>query len=221
MTRPAGLDERLKTAAALCRKGAVVADIGTDHALLACHLALNGAREVIASDVREGPLAAARRTVERTGAKNVRVLLSDGLKAVDFADDVVICGMGGELIADIVEGCGFLSENTRFILQPMTKPDALRRRLYSAGFEIVEERAARDNGRVYAVMLVKYTGIPREIDELFALTGKITDPELLRLIAEKLLKKARGMEKSEQSRGNACKLRENAEKILKRVVARD
>ncbi len=211
------LDSRLRTAAELCRKGTVVADVGTDHALLACYLAQNGAREVIASDIREGPLEAARRTVEQTGVTNVRVLLSDGLKAVDFAEDVVICGMGGELIADIVEGCGFLTENTRFILQPMTKPDVLRRRLYSAGFELIEERTAYEGGRGYAVMLVKYTGKPAEIDEIFALTGKITDPRFLRLIAEKLLKNARGMDKSEDFRESAELLRRNADIIFKKA----
>lgn len=211
------LGERLKTAAKLCRKGAAVADVGTDHALLACYLAQNGARSVVASDIREGPLEAARRTVERTGVTNVRVLLSDGLKAVDFADDVVICGMGGELIADIVEGCGFLSGDTRFILQPMTKPDILRRRLYSAGFEIVEERTAYESGHGYAVMLVRHTGNPRDIDDIFALTGKITDPEFLRLTAQKLLKAAQGMDKSAELHGSAEALRKNAEIILKKA----
>lgn len=211
------LDSRLKTAADLCRKGTTVADVGTDHALLACYLAQNGARSVIASDVREGPLEAARRTVEQTGVTNVRVLLSDGLKAIDHADDVVICGMGGELIADIVEGCGFLTEDTRFILQPMTKSDILRRRLYSAGFEIIEERTAYEGSRGYAVMLVRHTGKLCEIDEIFALTGKITDPKFLRLTAEKLLKNARGMDKSADFRGSAEILRQNADIILKKA----
>ena len=211
------LDSRLKTAADLCRKGTTVADVGTDHALLACYLAQNGARSVIASDVREGPLEAARRTVEQTGVTNVRVLLSDGLKAIDHADDVVICGMGGELIADIVEGCGFLTEDTRFILQPMTKSDILRRRLYSAGFEIIEERTAYEGSRGYAVMLVRHTGKPCEIDEIVALTGKITDQKFLRLTAEKLIKNARGMDKSADCRGSAEILSQNADIILKKA----
>ena len=211
------LDGRLKAAADLCRKGTTVADVGTDHALLACYLAQNGAKSVIASDIREGPLEAARRTVKQTGVTNVRVLLSDGLKEIDRADDVVICGMGGELIADIVEGCGFLTENTRFILQPMTKPDLLRRRLYSAGFEIIEERTAYEGGRGYAVMLVRFTGKTREIDEIFALTGKIVDPKFLRLTAEKLLKNARGMDRSADFRESAEALRKNADIILKKA----
>lgn len=120
------LTGRLSAAAALCRRGVTVCDVGTDHALLACYLAQNGAKEVIASDVKEGPLSAARRTIAEQGVTNVTAVLSDGLDRIDYSDDVVICGMGGELIMKIISGCRFLSEDTRFILQPMTKADTLR-----------------------------------------------------------------------------------------------
>ena len=211
------LDNRLKTAAALCRSGGIVCDVGTDHALLACYLAKNGAKEVIASDINDGPLEAARRTVEQEGCNNVRVVKSDGLHEIDYADDVIICGMGGELIADIIAGCRFLSEDTRFILQPMTKPEILRERLYADGFEILEERTAYDGKRTYVIMLAAYTGDRLDIDELFAFTGKVTDAEFLRLTAEKLIKNARGMESSESFGKEAQKLRSLAEKILKKA----
>lgn len=207
------LDNRLCTAAALCRSGGTVCDIGTDHALLACHLAKNGAREVIASDINDGPLEAARRTVEQECCTNVRVVKSDGLAAIDYADDVIICGMGGELIADIISGCRFLTEDTRFILQPMTKPELLRRRLYADGFEILEERTAYDGKRAYVIMLAAFTGEKRDIDELFAFSGKVTDPKFLKLTAEKLLKNARGMEASESFTKEAEQLRSLAQKI--------
>ncbi|MGN0650546.1 MAG: class I SAM-dependent methyltransferase [Oscillospiraceae bacterium] len=184
------LTNRLQTAAELCRKGVVAADIGTDHALLACYLALNGAKQVYASDVREGPLEAARRTIEQTGVTNVTAVLSDGLEKIEYADDVIIAGMGGELIAQIVSGCRFLSENTRFILQPMTKAEHLREYLCENGFEIIEERTAYEGRRAYVVMLVKYTGIISRHDELSALIGKISDPRYLRMISAKLRKKA-------------------------------
>ena len=211
------LDNRLKTAAALCRSGVTVCDVGTDHALLACHLAMNGAKEVIASDINDGPLEAARETVLRTGVKNVRVLKSDGLQQIDYADDVIICGMGGELIADIIAGCRFLSENTRFILQPMTKPEILRRRLYADGFEIIEERTAYDGKRAYVVMLVKYTGERSDVDELFSFTGKVTDKRFLKLTADKLLKNAAQMERSDSFAEDAASLRSLADDILKKA----
>lgn len=211
------LDNRLKTAAALCRSGVTVCDVGTDHALLACHLAMNGAKEVIASDINDGPLEAARETVMRTGVTNVRVLKSDGLRQIDFADDVIICGMGGELIADIIAGCRFLSADTRFILQPMTKPEILRRRLYADGFEIIEERTAYDGKRAYVVMLAKYTGEHSDVDELFSFTGKVTDKRFLKLTAEKLLKNASQMERSDSFAEDAASLRSLAEEILKKA----
>lgn len=207
------LDSRLSAAASLCRRGVTVCDVGTDHALLACYLAQNGAKSVIASDVREGPLNAARRTIAQYGVKNVTAVLSDGLDRIDFADDVVICGMGGELIMKIIAGCRFLSADTRFILQPMTKADTLRRELYRSGFEISEERTARDGGRLYTVMLVRYTGDKTDPDELFCLCGKITDPEMLRYISGKLRKNAAGMEQSGNPSQQAQKLRGLADTI--------
>ncbi len=210
-----GLSPRLETAAEMCRKNTVIADVGTDHALLACFLA-GGARSVIASDIKDGPLRAAARNVERFGVKNVSVVRSDGLDSIPYADDVVVCGMGGELIADIVLRCRFVTENTRFILQPMTKPDELRRRLYSGGFEIIEERVCRDTGRLYAVMSARYTGARREIDELFAMTGKITDAEYLTRTADKLMRRVRGMEKSALPQSGAKELEELAALIYAR-----
>ncbi len=211
------LDNRLKTAAALCRSGVTVCDVGTDHALLACHLAMNGAKEVIASDINDGPLDAARETVTRTGVTNVRVLKSDGLQQIDYADDVIICGMGGELIADIIAGCRFLTEDTRFILQPMTKPEILRRRLYADGFKIIEERTAYDGKRAYVVMLAKFTGECSDVDELFSFTGKVTDKRFLKLTAEKLLKNAAQMDRSDSFAEDAASLRSLAEDILKKA----
>ena len=207
------LDSRLKAAADLCRRGVTVCDVGTDHALLACYLAQTGAKSVIASDVREGPLEAARRTIKQQGVDNVAAVLSDGLDKIDYADDVVIAGMGGELIARIIAGCRFLSEDTRFILQPMTKADTLRRELCRSGFEIIKERTAKEGVRRYTVMLVKYTGIKSEPDELFCMCGKITDPDMLRSISAKLRKNAAGMDRSDALPEQAQRLRSLAEQI--------
>lgn len=209
------LDNRLKAAAELCREGKTAADIGCDHARLACWLALNKSMKVIAADVRDGPLEAAKRTVSEQGVSNVEVVKSDGLKEIDFADDVIICGMGGELIAEIIGGCRFLNKDTRFVLQPMTKANFLRCWLCENGFEIIEERAAYDGDKIYAIIHAKYTGEIKAPDELFALCGKMTDSGYLRKTAEKLLKQAAGLEKSEPQCGEPEKIRGLADAILK------
>lgn len=212
------LNNRLTAAYELCRDGKVAADIGCDHAQLACCLALNKSKSVIASDVRSGPLEAAKRTVRGCGVQNVTCLLSNGLEKIDYADDVIICGMGGELIAEIVGGCRFTCEDTRFILQPMTKAEVMRKQLYKMGFEIIEERTAVDSGRVYSVMLWRYTGVSREIDDVAALVGLNRDCIYLEKIAQKLNKNAENMEKSESCGEEAQKLRKTADTIMRIAV---
>ncbi len=199
----------------MCRSGVISADVGCDHARLAAALALEKGCRVIASDVRDGPLESAKRTISELGVENVETVRSDGLDGIDYADDVIICGMGGELIADIAERCRFKNENTRFIVQPMTKAEVMRERLYKAGFDLLEERTAVDGGKVYSVMLWRYTGISREIDEIEALCGKNRDRVYLEKIVEKLRKNAKNMEKSSGLAGEAERLRETADKIMR------
>ena len=195
-------------------------DVGCDHARLAAALAIEKNCRVIASDVKDGPLESARRTLSELGVTSVLTVKSDGLDEIDFADDVIICGMGGELIADIAERCRFKSENTRFILQPMTKADVMRKRLYKAGFELLDEKTAEDGGKVYSVMLWKFTGISREIGEIEAICGKNRDRRYLEKVAEKLVKNAKNMEKSSGLAEEAERLRKTADAVL-RIAGED
>lgn len=186
------LDRRLKTVAELVRIDKRIADIGTDHALVPCWLYQQGAKEIYASDIAEGPLARARATAEMYGIKDVKLLLSDGLESIPPVDDVIIAGMGGEMIADILSRCGFLNPGMRFILQPMTKDYTLRRELYKNGFEIILEKTAAVSKKVYTVMLCAYTGVKKEIDGVFAFLGKNSDPEYIKKVLDKLEKMGKG-----------------------------
>lgn len=190
------LDSRLLTIAEMVRTDGKICDVGTDHALLPCYLYEQGARDVIASDVNDGPLKAAEATVRLYGAENcVKVMKSDGLRDVPPCDDVIVAGMGGELIARIVTECAFTTENTHFILQPMTKAEILRRKLYANGFEITEELTAQSAGKTYTVMLVIYTGTKQQINDRFAFYGKNTDEIYIESVRVKLRKKAKGNER--------------------------
>ncbi len=190
------LDPRLLTIAEMVRKNGKICDVGTDHALLPCYLFEQGAGDVIASDVNDGPLKAAEATVRQYGAENcVKVMKSDGLRDIPPCDDVIVAGMGGELIARIITECAFKNENTNFILQPMTKAEILRTELYAGGFEITEERTAQSAGKIYTVMLVKFTGVKQEISDKFAFFGKNSDAAYVDHVKEKLRKMAKGNEK--------------------------
>jgi len=187
------LDPRLLTIAEMVRTDGKICDIGTDHALLPCYLYEKGARDIIAADVNDGPLKSAASTIALYGAEEcIQVVKSDGLRSVPPCDDVIVAGMGGELIGRIVSECSFITDNTHFILQPMTKAHLLRRELYKNGFEITEERTAESSGKVYTVMLVKYSGHKTEISDDFAFFGKNTDELYEKSVNEKLEKLSRG-----------------------------
>ncbi len=187
------LDDRLSAIAALVRTDRRICDVGTDHALLPCRLCELGAEHIIASDINEGPLAAARANVEKYGfGDRISLVLSDGLKNVPPCDDIIVAGMGGELIAEIIAGCSFVTADTRFILQPMTKAEVLRRFLYSAGFGIMLENGAYSGGKAYTVMLAGYTGEKHAIDDEFAYFGRNADPRYIAKVNSQLRKLAHG-----------------------------
>ncbi|MBQ9080166.1 MAG: SAM-dependent methyltransferase [Clostridia bacterium] len=156
------LDGRLSCAAALVRGGRL-ADVGTDHAYLPVSLLLDGRIEyAVASDINSGPLARARETVQRNGlADKVDLVLTDGLHGIDAycPDDIAILGMGGELIASILDAAEWVKhEKYRFILQPMTKRAELREYLITHGFFIENELVAEAEGRIYQTVCASYVG---------------------------------------------------------------
>ena len=95
-----------------------------------------------------------------------------------------------------------------------------RKRLCKAGFELLEEKTAEDGGKIYSVMLWRFTGISREIDEIEALCGKNRDRIYLGNVAEKLRKNAKNMEKSSGLAEEAERLRKTADAVL-RIAGED
>ena len=158
------LDIRLQTCFDMVSGRGTVCDVGTDHAYLAAELVISGkCSRVIASDVKEGPLASAAKTVERYGISDkVQLVLSDGLAEVplDGVTDIIIAGMGGETMVHILADCPFSLAERRLILQPMSKAEILQEWLLRSGFAIREEVCVPDGKFLYAVLYAEYTGIP-------------------------------------------------------------
>lgn len=147
-----------------------MADIGTDHGLLPIYLIENGISPTcIASDIGEGPAAAARRNVDAAGVAHlVSVRVGDGLQTLqeNEVDDVVIAGMGGETIAAILDAAAWVQNpQYRLILQPMSHAEILREWLHTHGFSTVCERLLTDAGRAYILLVASYDGAPPPADE--------------------------------------------------------
>ncbi len=165
------LNARLLSAAELTRQGAVLADIGTDHAYLPLYLLSAGRISfAYATDVNKGPLASARANSEECGlTEKMSFILTDGATELSGKGitDYSICGMGGELIADIIDRAPHLrAEGINLILQPMSRQEKLREYLASHGFEIKCESYSFDAGKYYVCLLATYTGKCREISTL-------------------------------------------------------
>ena len=161
------LDARLGTIAAMVPRCRAVADIGCDHGLLVAALLEGGRCDYgIAADINPMPLEKARQELTRRGLlAQSECRLTNGLCGIApvGVDVVVIAGMGGELIADILSRWDY-TENPAitYLLQPMTRPVHLRQWLYTHRFTLQEERCCRANGKLYTVLQAQYTGCATE-----------------------------------------------------------
>lgn len=171
------LSLRLSLIASLVPKGARVCDIGTDHAFLPIELISSGkANRVIATDIREKPLKNAKKNIEEANITDIDIRLCDGLSGVgrNEVDTVVITGMGGEVISSIIDNAKWLKEDCfLLILQPTTSPEHLRKYLANNGFEILTDTALSENGKIYSVMTVKFTGANLNLPESYLYIGKV------------------------------------------------
>lgn len=154
------LSPRLQCIADCVRAGTRLADVGTDHGYLPVWLLQNGRIEdAIASDIHSAPLERARATAARYDlTEKIRFRLCAGLDGIgpDEADTVVIAGMGGETIVEILRSASAWDWNgVTLFLQPMTKAELLRLWLTENGFAISAERLVRDRGKLYPILTVR------------------------------------------------------------------
>lgn len=155
------ISKRLELVASFVPQGAVLLDVGSDHAYLPIELVEKGKiGRAIAGEVVEGPYQSAVKNVESHGLKEkIQVRLANGLAAFEEEDQVTvitIAGMGGRLIATILqEGLGKLANVERLILQPNNREDDLRIWLQDHDFQIVAESILEEAGKFYEILVVE------------------------------------------------------------------
>lgn len=150
------LTNRLRTAAELVRCSRKTVDVGTDHGYLPAFLVMNGKTDcAIAADIGTGPLENAKKTINKYSlGDKISTILSDGLEKIpQDTEEIIIAGMGGTLIAEILSKTEWIkNENIHLVLQPMTHSYDVRKFLYENGFYIDTEKFCTDDGRDYVVM---------------------------------------------------------------------
>lgn len=160
------LTDRLMTMAKEVEKGESVADIGTDHGYLPVYLHKEGiSPKVIMADVSKGSLNKARANCkEMCPGEKFDFRLGYGLKVIKRGevDDIIIAGMGGVLITEILgKDMGKTKTFKKLILQPRTAQGRLRFWLIRKGFDIVNEQLVRE-GRFICEVITAVAGEPKE-----------------------------------------------------------
>lgn len=164
------LSDRMRTLAELVTPGSTVADVGCDHGFVSVYLAQTGiSPHVLAMDVREGPLAAARAHIREHGMEDrIETRLSDGLSAmrVGEARTLICAGMGGALMQRILtsepEKTASFEE---LILQPQSELVEFRVFLRTHGLVIRQERILREEGKYYFLFRAVWGETPRACTE--------------------------------------------------------
>ncbi|WP_010168959.1 tRNA (adenine(22)-N(1))-methyltransferase [Candidatus Epulonipiscium viviparus] len=152
------MTKRLLEIANAVNKGARVADIGTDHGLVPKYLIENDiASFVLACDINLGPLQRARQYIGDT--KNIEIRQSNGLsniKMEDNIDTVIIAGMGGHLIKEILSrDFNTIKFINRLILSPQNAQNNIRKFLHSIDFKIVDEIFIKDMSKFYVIIIAE------------------------------------------------------------------
>lgn len=155
------LSERLQRVANYVQQNAIVADIGSDHAYLPCNLVLSKkVTKAFACEVVQGPYQSAVDQVNELNLQqNITVRLEDGLLALSPEDQVTtitIAGMGGPLIATILEkGIHRVPTVQRFILQPNIHAKAIREWAIKNGWKIIEEEIFEEDDKTYEIIVLE------------------------------------------------------------------
>ena len=160
------LSARLACVASLVSAGARVADIGSDHAYLPAALVLDGKIDfAIAGEVVKGPYENAVHEIKDHQLEGqVIPRLADGLAAIEPADKVdtiTIAGMGGSLIASILEkDKNKLTGIKRLVLQPNVGESQLREWLMNNHYQIMNEKIIEEDNHIYEIIVAEPSVVP-------------------------------------------------------------
>ncbi len=172
------LKGRLKLIADKVPVCSVVADIGTDHAYIPVYLIQQKkCQHAIASDVKPGPVKVANRNISKYKLNDkIETRMGSGLETLkaNEADTVIIAGMGGTLLAELLDAHPEkVSGNTILVLQPMNDLHVVRKWLYDNRFEIYDEELTAEGNKIYCVLSARYSGKNKEYTEFQLHVGEL------------------------------------------------
>lgn len=210
------LTPRLMLIAKACVGAQAIADIGTDHAYVPIYAVLEqGAKSAIAADINHGPLMRAEANIRKFKLEDkITTKISDGLKNFECsdADTIVIAGMGGTLIARILDDSPQMKKKgIRFVLQPMTAEEELRKFLEKNGYKTIDEFMTSEGEKLYTVIVAEVGAAEKQEEVFYHVSRKLflKKDELFKVFLERKInefKKVReGLLKANESDENSRK----------------
>jgi len=148
------ISKRLETISEFIDDNCNIIDVGCDHALLDIYLFNNKKNiKLIASDVKEGPLLQAKKNIEKYGC-NIKVKLGNGIDTIESdTDTIVIAGMGGDTIIDILNnGRDKLDNIKNIVISPQSEWKKTRQFICNLGFYIENEQIIEDSNKFYLIV---------------------------------------------------------------------
>lgn len=185
------LSSRLKTIARSINPYETFADIGSDHGYLPCYVCSRDETvQAIIGEVNIGPLNNAKANIEKYElTQQISARLGNGLSVIktdDKIDKIVIAGMGGILIKQILsENLNKLSNHHKLILQPNNNAPQLRVFLMQQKFEITNEYLVLDNDIIYEIIEAEKSDKDFNYTEREILFGPTTYKNKSKLFYEK------------------------------------
>jgi len=134
---------RLKTLLLELDNCQTFADVGCDHGYVAEGMLKNGkCNFVYVTDVSPVCLKKAEELLSKNYQGKFKAIATNGLKNVPKVDQVLIAGMGGEIICDIILNADFLPD--RLVLQPMKNTEKVRELLIKSGYRLIKDYTFKD-----------------------------------------------------------------------------
>lgn len=149
-----------------------VIDVGSDHGLLAVSCLENSiADSVICTEIHEGPAGHSKEALKDAGfGDRSQVMVTDGLDGIELqkGDIIVIAGMGGLNIIDIITRClgnepEDVLKEVRFVVQPQKSVNLVRKFFSERGFVFGDESVCTDRDFFYIIMRMSYGNTPYQL----------------------------------------------------------
>ena len=151
-----GYSKRIDTICSYLKRTTTFADVGCDHGYCSEYMLKNGLCDfAYLSDISKGSLQKAETLLKRyIDDGKAKAVLGNGFFGVPKdTEEVLIAGMGGEEIIEILSNAkyGFIPE--KFVFQPMLNPEKLRAFLLEQGGYIERDFTFSADGKFYDLIV--------------------------------------------------------------------